>query len=460
MPHYLETGEESLAAVAGMFSSKAKGIEWSLDTDASNATVLVASEAHAISLAIEGLLGVVFAVATLTDEAVDDGELGSPRCDTDLPTQCSGITAALCMSMVDSTWLTILDALSLILMKSQGEAIILEILKGYQAFTQACGVLRAVEPLNSFLASLCKFTIYIPNEAGRGSVILSPSSKRAEQLGDQRESIVLTSKNVQALRTLFNIAHRLHNVLGPSWVLVLETLSALDRKIHSSHATTQWYRSIDLGALVAMFPIFDGSEAWGWLISVEQYCEAKGIAEEKKFSEAEKSLCGSEPYMPEPRPIPESPEQEKMEENGVVLEKESEANLYVPEPVQDLGEEEISAEDDQTEREAAAIVAVGEPDSEAATEKREKIVLVPLMEIRPSTGEMRDAASRVESQKRISQRAGKDDSSADLPQIGTVGVDKESRSPPKSPNPFPLEAETNTRPPAKPPDLVRAVEVK
>ncbi|KAL6582309.1 hypothetical protein OROMI_006323 [Orobanche minor] len=194
---YLETGEESLAAVAGMFSSKAKGIEWSLDTDASNAAVLVASEAHAISLAIEGLLGVVFAVATLTDEAVDDGELGS-----------------------------------------QGEAIILEILKGYQAFTQACGVLRAVEPLNSFLASLCKFTIYIPNEAERGSVILSPSSKRAE-LGDQRESIVLTSKNVQALRTLFNIAHRLHNVLGPSWVLVLETLSALDRAIHSSHATTQ-----------------------------------------------------------------------------------------------------------------------------------------------------------------------------------------------------------------------------
>ncbi|KAL6528116.1 hypothetical protein OROHE_015066 [Orobanche hederae] len=215
---YLETGEESLAAVAGMFSSKAKGIEWSLDTDASNATVLVASEAHAISLAIEGLLGVVFAVATLTDEAVDDGELGSPKCDTDLPTQCTGITAALCTS--------------------QGEAIILEILKGYQAFTQACGVLRAVEPLNSFLASLCKFTIYIPNEAEKGSVILSPSSKRAE-LGDQRESIVLTSKNVQALRTLFNIAHRLHNVLGPSWVLVLETLSALDRAIHSSHATTQ-----------------------------------------------------------------------------------------------------------------------------------------------------------------------------------------------------------------------------
>lgn len=51
------------------------GIEWSLDNDASSAAVLVASEAHAISLAVEGLLGVVFTVATLTDEAVDVGEV-------------------------------------------------------------------------------------------------------------------------------------------------------------------------------------------------------------------------------------------------------------------------------------------------------------------------------------------------------------------------------------------------
>ncbi|CAL8166611.1 unnamed protein product [Prunus armeniaca] len=235
-----ETSEESLAAVAGMFNSKAKGIEWSLDNDASNAAVLVASEAHSITLAVEGLLGVVFTVATLTDEAVDSGEIESPRYDYDPPAKCTGNTALLCLSMVDSLWLTILDALSFILSRSQGEAIVLEILKGYQAFTQACGVLRAVEPLNSFLASLCKFTINFPIEAERRSSILqSPGSKRSEPLVDQRESVVLTPKNVQALRTLFNIAHRLHNVLGPSWVLVLETLAALDRAIHSPHATTQ-----------------------------------------------------------------------------------------------------------------------------------------------------------------------------------------------------------------------------
>ncbi|XP_048135952.1 protein MON2 homolog isoform X2 [Rhodamnia argentea] len=236
-----ETSEESLAAVAGMFSSKAKGIEWSLDNDASNAAVLVASEAHAITLAIEGLLGVVFTVATLTDEAVDIGELESPRSGYDPPLECTGKTALLCVSLVDSLWLIVLDALSLILARSQGEAIVLEILKGYQAFTQACGVLRAVEPLNSFLASLCKFTINFPVEADKksNSSLHSPGSKRSEATVDQKESIVLTPKNVQALRTLFNIAHRLHNVLGPSWVLVLETLAALDRAIHSPHAATQ-----------------------------------------------------------------------------------------------------------------------------------------------------------------------------------------------------------------------------
>ncbi|CAL9055746.1 unnamed protein product [Musa banksii] len=234
-----ESSEESLAAVAGMFNSKAKGIEWSMDSDASNAAVLVASEAHAITLAIEGLLGVVYTVATLTDEAVEVGELDSPRCDTDPSAECTGKTAILCVSMVNSTWLTILDALSLILMRSQGEAIILEILKGYQAFTQACGVLHAVEPLNSFLASLCKFTINIPSEGEKKSVLLSPGSKRSDSLPDQRDNVVLTPKNVQALRTLFNVAHRLHNVLGPSWVLVLETLASLDRTIHSPHASTQ-----------------------------------------------------------------------------------------------------------------------------------------------------------------------------------------------------------------------------
>jgi len=124
------------------------GIEWILDNDASNAAVLVASEAHAITVAVEGLLGVIFTVATLTDEAVDVGEvilwcfflytflivyykkkkkkkrgltlslynqLDSPRYEYDPVERYNGKTTVLCIAMVDSFWLTILDALSLIL---------------------------------------------------------------------------------------------------------------------------------------------------------------------------------------------------------------------------------------------------------------------------------------------------------------------------------------------------------
>lgn len=50
---------------------------------------------------------------------------------------------------------------------------------------------------------------------------------------------MLTPKNVHALRTLFNVAHRLHHLLGPAWVLVLDILNTLDRILLSPRTTTQ-----------------------------------------------------------------------------------------------------------------------------------------------------------------------------------------------------------------------------
>ncbi|GBG74470.1 hypothetical protein CBR_g18881 [Chara braunii] len=220
-----ESGEESLVAVAGIFSSKAQGgVDWHMDFDSMGNLQLPANEAHAIALALEGLLGVVFTIATLTDEAVDSGELDSPHVEetnSELVVPPGGL-ADICRQMVDSVWVTLLEALSLMLSKSVGEAIVLEVLKGYQAFTQACGVLCLTKPRDAFLGSLCKFTLAHQQEPGK-----SPAD------GDGRECATLTAKNIQALRTLFNVAHRLHSVLGPSWSLVLETLAALDRTVHA-----------------------------------------------------------------------------------------------------------------------------------------------------------------------------------------------------------------------------------
>lgn len=51
--------------------------------------------------------------------------------------------------------------------------------------------------------------------------------------------MVLTPKNVHALRTLFNVAHRLHHQLGGAWTLVLDNLNSLDRILEAPSTTTQ-----------------------------------------------------------------------------------------------------------------------------------------------------------------------------------------------------------------------------
>jgi hypothetical protein len=38
-------------------------------------------------------------------------------------------------------------------------------------------------------------------------------------------------KNVHCLRTVFNVAHRLADVLGSSWALLVDVLAALDRAL-------------------------------------------------------------------------------------------------------------------------------------------------------------------------------------------------------------------------------------
>lgn len=51
--------------------------------------------------------------------------------------------------------------------------------------------------------------------------------------------MVLTPKNVQAYRTLFNVAHRLAEKLDTSWVIILTTLATLDHTLCSPSTTTQ-----------------------------------------------------------------------------------------------------------------------------------------------------------------------------------------------------------------------------
>ena len=82
--------------------------------------------------------------------------------------------------------------------------------------------------------------VWAADRDSTNATVKGASSKASLGLpSDASEGVVLTPKNVHALRTLFNIAHRLHHLLGPAWVLVLDILNTLDRILQSPRTTTQ-----------------------------------------------------------------------------------------------------------------------------------------------------------------------------------------------------------------------------
>ena len=132
-------------------------------------------------------------------------------------------------------WHALLTSLSLVLARCSSEEIIQVVLKCYQSFTQACGMLDLLEPRDAFLASLCRYALpprlAARHEAARPNAIsFAPVDSAYEPL----PFTTLSAKNVQALKSLFNIAHCLGGLLGASWNLVLATLEQLDRIIASS----------------------------------------------------------------------------------------------------------------------------------------------------------------------------------------------------------------------------------
>ena len=73
-------------------------------------------------------------------------------------------------------------------------------------------------------------------------------SAAAAPPGDRLAPLVLTAKNIQALRTLFNVAHRLAETLDArAWALVLGALLALERALASPATTTAESASLGSG---------------------------------------------------------------------------------------------------------------------------------------------------------------------------------------------------------------------
>jgi hypothetical protein len=381
--------DDILGAVSVLFRSKAKGVEMVPDPDDGAGHI-----AYSVFLSLEAMLGAAHSVAALADRAVEGpgasgggggasfsagGEGAGARLDAliaagggDVGGGGAGVDGfggaslalagaggmvgespiagdgrgdpdaiAAATAMVDSVWEMLLSTMSLVLTQVNGEALLLELLRGYQAFTQACGVLKAVEARDAFLASLCHFALASPRSAppstgnhvgadgdydgyaanspnarsfsssdqnfegnggggGGGAMNLGMTGMMGSAVGmgmgavgsavgavgavgsaavgvvatpvralvgrsagqggggngilymisggmgggGMMGDIVLTPKNIQALRTLFNVAHRLATSLGGAWFLILETMNALERALDSPGTTTAENQSL------------------------------------------------------------------------------------------------------------------------------------------------------------------------------------------------------------------------
>nr|KAF6453152.1 MON2-like protein, regulator of endosome-to-Golgi trafficking [Molossus molossus] len=205
-------------------------------------------EGYAMSVAFHCLLDLVRGITSMIE-----GELGEveTECQTtseaaSSPTQSSEqqelqstsdqmdkeiVNRAVWEEMVNACWCGLLAALSLLLDASTDEAATENILKAELTMAALCGRLGLVTSRDAFITAICKaYSIQ-----GQNVMMISPSSESHQQVVavgqplavQPQGTVMLTSKNIQCMRTLLNLAHCHGAVLGTSWQLVLATLQHL-----------------------------------------------------------------------------------------------------------------------------------------------------------------------------------------------------------------------------------------
>nr|XP_042710676.1 protein MON2 homolog isoform X6 [Chrysemys picta bellii] len=227
-------------------------------------------EGYAMSVAFHCLLDLVRGITTMIE-----GELGQAGTDnqtmteaTSSPTQSSEqqdlqsvsdqtdkelVNRAVWEEMVNACWCGLLAALSLLLDASTDEAATENILKAELTMAALCGKLGLVTSRDAFITAICKgslpphYALTVLNSTtttlssksysiqGQNVQMISPSSESHQQVVavgqplalQPQGTVMLTSKNIQCMRTLLNLAHCHGAVLGTSWQLVLATLQHL-----------------------------------------------------------------------------------------------------------------------------------------------------------------------------------------------------------------------------------------
>jgi hypothetical protein len=135
-------------------------------------------------------------------------------------------------ALVSASWAPVLASLENILRVCNEIHIVQIVLRSYQTYINACGVLNLTTPREGFLHSLCSFGF------PRLTALSDETASKADQVKRRKcrssklvahSELPLSEKNVQVLEAVFNIAHCLGGILGSSWQVVLEVCEQLNR---------------------------------------------------------------------------------------------------------------------------------------------------------------------------------------------------------------------------------------
>ncbi|NXT16186.1 MON2 protein, partial [Prunella fulvescens] len=226
-------------------------------------------EGYAMSVAFHCLLDLVRGITTMIEGELGEAEtvIQTTTEATSLPAQSSEqdlqslsdqsekelVSRAVWEEMVNACWCGLLAALSLLLDASTDEAATENILKAELTMAALCGKLGLVTSRDAFITAICKgslpphYALTVLNSTtaalsskaysiqGQNVQMISPSSESHQQVVavgqplalQPQGTVMLTSKNIQCMRTLLNLAHFHGAVLGTSWQLVLATLQHL-----------------------------------------------------------------------------------------------------------------------------------------------------------------------------------------------------------------------------------------
>lgn len=226
-------------------------------------------EGYAMSVAFHCLLDLVRGITTMIEGELGEVEAEGPSVTEGASSQSSErrdeqaasdpmdqetVSRAVWEEMVSACWCGLLAALSLLLDASTDEAATENILKAELTMAALCGRLGLVTSRDAFITAICKgslpphYALTVLNATtaatlsnksysiqGQSVMMISPSSESHQQVVavgqplavQPQGTVMLTSKNIQCMRTLLNLAHCHGAVLGTSWQLVLATLQHL-----------------------------------------------------------------------------------------------------------------------------------------------------------------------------------------------------------------------------------------